>query len=185
MYKKVLLMSFAFCCLSLPASAEIQPGAFTLSPMVGGHLFDGDQSLETSTLWGLAIGYNLNFNWALETAYTKTVADAKDASTFDTKVETYRIDTLYHFQPRKKMVPYFVAGLGAIYSDPDVGAARDHLLFNYGVGIKYFILDHLIALRADIRHLIDLPEPNQNLQYTVGLTFQLGKPSPPPVPVKD
>ncbi|MBN1959103.1 MAG: OmpA family protein [Desulfuromonadales bacterium] len=183
MFKKLVLTVAALCCLAFPVAAEIQPGAFTLSPMFGGHLFDGDQSLETSSFWGLGLGYNLDENWALEGVYTRTDADAEDSSTTDTEVETIRLDALYHFRPTEKLVPYLVAGLGGIYSDPDVGTERDHLLFNYGVGVKYFILDNLIALRADVRHLLDFPEPDHNLQYSAGLVFQLGKPAPAPVPV--
>ncbi|MCW8892157.1 MAG: OmpA family protein [Deltaproteobacteria bacterium] len=183
MLKKTTLLALFICCFTLPASAEIHPGAFTLSPMLGGHFFDGDQSLDSSSFWGLGLGYNFSENWAVEGVYTKADADAEDASTTDTKVETIHLDALYHFQPTKKLVPYFVAGLGGIYSSPDVGAERDHLLFNYGLGVKYFILDNLIALRADIRHLLDFPEPDHNLQYSAGLVFQLGKPASAPVPV--
>jgi len=184
MIKKILLLFLLCCCLALPAGAAIQSGAFTLSPMIGGHIFEGNQSLEDSKFWGVGLGYNLTENWALEGVYTRTDADADDSSTTDTKVETIRLDTLYHFNPTKKLVPYIVAGLGGIYSDPDSGAERDHLLFNYGLGLKYFILDDLIALRADVRHLLDFPEPDNNLQYSAGLIFQLGKPAPAAEPVK-
>ncbi len=180
MLKKIIYLTVLLCCFTLPATAENQSGAFTISPMLGGHLFEGNLSLETSGFWGIGVGYNLTENWAVEGVYTRTNADADDSSTTDTKVETYRLDTLYHFGPDKKLVPYVAVGLGAIYSSPDVGADRDHLLFNYGVGVKYFILDDLIALRADIRHLVDFPEPDNSLQYSAGLTFQFGKPAPTP-----
>lgn len=184
MVKKLLLLLLVSCCLTLPASAAIQSGAFTLSPMIGGHVFEGNQSLEHSKFWGAGLGYNLTENWALEGVYTRTDAEADDASTTDTKVETIRLDTLYHFSPTQKLVPYIVAGLGGIYSNPDSGAERDHFLFNYGLGLKYFILDDLIALRADVRHLLDFPEPDNNLQYSAGLVFQLGKPAPAAEPVE-
>ena len=183
MLKRIIYLTILLCCFTLPAAAENQSGAFTISPLLGGHIFEGNLSLETSSFWGVGLGYNLTENWAVEGVYTKTNADADDVSTTDTKVETYRLDALYHFWPDKKLVPYFAAGLGAIYSTPDTGADRDHLLFNYGVGIKYFILDDLIALRADIRHLVDFPEPDNSLQYSAGLTFQLGKPAPASKPI--
>lgn len=180
MLKRIVYFAILFCCFSLPASAGMQSGALTLSPMYGNHMFEGTQSLETTDFWGIGLGYNLTENWAIEVGYSKTdtAAEAEDTSTIDTKVETYRLDTLYHFQPTKNLVPYVVAGIGAIYSSPAFGPDRDHFLFNYGVGIKYFFLDELIALRADVRHLIDFPEPDNNLQYSVGLTFQLGRPTP-------
>lgn len=183
MFKKFLVLTVVLCTLSLPAIAANLPGAFSISPMLGRHMFEGNLSLDTSTFWGVNLGYNLTGNWGLEGVYTRTDADANDNSTTDTKVETYHLDVLYHFMPDHKLVPYVAAGLGAIYSSPDIGADRDHLLFNYGIGVKYFILDDLIALRADVRHLVDFPEPDNSLQYSAGLTFQLGKSSPPPEPV--
>ena len=177
MFKKIIYLTILGLSFSLPAVAKNQSGTLNLSPVYGSHMFEGSQSLENTKFWGIGLGYNLTENWALEGFYTRTESDAEaeDTSTTDTKVETYHLDTLYHFRPDTKLVPYVVAGLGAIYNSPAVGPDRDHLLFNYGVGIKYFFLDDLIALRADVRHLIDLPGPDNNLQYSLGLTFQLGK----------
>ena len=183
MFKKTIYLTLLLCCVSLPVAAENQAGALTISPLLGHHVFEGNLSLETSSFWGVGLGYNFNKNWSIEGVYTKADADTEDASTTDTKVETYRLDTLYHFWPDKKLVPYIAVGLGAIYSSPKTSVDRDHLLFNYGVGIKYFILDNLIALRADVRHLVDFPEPENSLQYSAGLTFQLGKPNPASAPV--
>ena len=185
MFKKIIYLTVLVFCFSLPVSAKNLPGAFTLSPMLGGHIFEGNQPLESTNIWGLGLGYNFTENWAIEGIYTRTDTDAEaeDNSTSATKVETYHLDALYHFQPTKKLVPYVVAGIGAIYSSPAVDSDRDHFFFNYGIGIKYFILDDLIALRAEVRHLIDFPEPDNNLQYLAGLTFHLGKSDPPPAPV--
>ena len=183
MLRKSIYLTLLICCFSLPAAASNQSGALTLSPFLGNHVFEGNQSLDTSSFWGVGLGYNLTENWAVEAVYSKTDADAEDLSTTDTKVETYHLNALYHFWPDKKFVPYIAAGLGAIYSSPEGTSDRDHLLFNYGAGFKYFILDDLIALRADVRHLVDFPEPDNNLQYSAGLTFQLGKPAPAPEPV--
>jgi len=183
MLRKSIYLTLLICCFSLPAAASNQSGAFTLSPFLGNHVFEGNQSLDTSSFWGVGLGYNLTENWAVEAVYSKTDADAEDLSTTDTKVETYHLDALYHFWPDKTFVPYIAAGLGTIYSSPEGTSDRDHLLFNYGAGFKYFILDDLIALRADVRHLVDFPEPDNNLQYSAGLTFQLGKPAPAPEPV--
>jgi len=183
-FKKSLYLLTVLCSFALPVAAENQSGAFTLSPMFGGHVFEGNQSLDDSKFWSIGLGYNLTESWALEAVYSKTNADSEDPSTTDTEVKTLHLDTLYHFNPQGKLVPYLVAGIGGIYSDPDSGAQKEHFLFNYGAGLKYFILDDLIALRADVRHLVDFPEPDNNLQYSAGLLFQLGKPAPKPEPVK-
>ena len=176
MPKVIIALTLLLCCMTLPVAAENRAKALNLSTMLGSQVFEGNQSLHSSRFWGINLGYNFTENWGIEGVYTQVKADAKDNSTTDTKVKTYRLDLLYHFMPTQKFVPYFATGLGTIDSNPKQGQSRDHLLFNYGVGIKYFILDDLIALRADIRHLIDCPEPDNNLQYSAGLTFQLGRP---------
>ncbi|SEA12554.1 outer membrane beta-barrel protein [Desulfuromusa kysingii] len=185
MLKKSIYLALSICCFALPAAAANLSGALSLTPFLGHHIFEGNQALETSTLKGIGLGYNFTDKWSIEGVYSKADADSENRSTTDTKVETYHLDLLYHLWPEKKIVPYVAVGLGAIYSSPDVGADRDHLLVNYGVGCKVFILDDLIALRADVRHLIDLPEPDNNLQYSVGLTFQLGKAKPASEPVTE
>lgn len=178
MGKKVVLCIALLLCLTVTAGAEIQSGAFTLSPFYGGHLFDGAQSLDNSDFWGFGLGYNLDQRWALEGVYTNTEGEADAATANDVKVKTLRLDTLYHFKLSDTVVPYAAAGLGGIFSNPDQGKDKDHFLVSYGVGVKYFILDHLIALRADVRHLLDFPEPNHNLQYSAGLVFQFGRAAP-------
>ncbi len=182
MVKKIIWLVLLCCCVGLTAHAENKENAFTLSPMVGGHTFEGNLNLDDSPFLGIGLGYNLTENWTVEGVFTHTDADGEDGGS-DAKIQSYRIDALYHLWPDRDFIPYLAAGIGGISTDYDRGDDTDHLLFNYGVGVKYFILDDLIALRADIRHLIDFPEPDNSLQYSVGLTFQLGKPTPAPAPV--
>ncbi len=182
MQRKVLLILSLLGCLSAPAWAAIQPGAFTLSPMIGGYLFEGNQSLDNSVFGSLGLGYNLTKQAALEAVFGYTNADAEDSSTTDTRVKTYRLDALYHFMPDNKLVPYLAIGFGGITLNPKGSGDRDHFLANYGGGIKYFINESM-ALRADIRHLLDFPNPNNNLLYSAGVIFQFGAPARAAKPV--
>ncbi len=182
MMRRMLWLALLCLTFSLSAHAAVKEKAFTLTPMIGGHSFEGNLNLDDSPFLGIALGYNLTDKWAVEGVYTQTNADGENGAD-DADVQTYRIDALYHLWSDKALVPYLAAGLGGISSDYDHGEDRDHLLFNYGIGIKYFVLDDLIALRADVRHLLDFPEPDNSLQYSVGLTFQLGKATPAPEPV--
>ena len=79
-----LLISLLLCSLSFPAWAGIEPEKFTLSPMIGGHIFEGNQSLATALHLGLGLGYNFTKKWALEAVFTTASADAEDSSTSDT-----------------------------------------------------------------------------------------------------
>ena len=180
--KRMLWLAVLCLAFSFTANAEIKAKAFTITPMIGGHSFEGNLNLDDSPFLGIGLGYNLTDKWAIEGVFTNTNADGEEGAS-DADVQTYRIDALYHLWPDKALVPYLAAGLGGISTDYDRGDDHDHLLLNYGAGIKYFILDDLIALRADVRHLLDFPEPDNSLQYSVGLTFQLGKATPTPAPV--
>lgn len=176
MPKITIAVTLLLCCVALPVAAENRAKSLNLSTMLGNQVFEGNQSLDSSLFWGINLGYNFTENWGIEGVYTQVDADAKGGSTTDTKIKTYHLDLLYHFRPTQKFVPYFALGLGVIDYNPDEGSNQKNSLFNYGIGIKYFILDNLIALRAEVRHLIDIQEPYSNLQYSAGFTFQLGRP---------
>lgn len=175
----VILLSFL---ITSPAWAGIKPGSFSLSPMYGGHIFDNDQNLDDASFWSLGLGYNLTEHAALEAVYSQTDADGENTTDSDAKVRTFRLDALYHFLPENQLIPYLAVGLGEINSNPEVGQNREHLLANIGGGIKYFFND-VIALRMDLRYLLDFPEPENNLLYSAGLVFQFGGPAATPVPV--
>jgi len=183
MRSRLLLSTCIFLLIASGAFAEIKPGAFTLSPMAGGHVFEGDQGLEDSPFWFIGLGYNLTEKAALEAVWTYADADGDSSTDSDAEVHTFRLDALYHFTPEKKLVPYLAIGLGEIYSKYDQGGKRHHLLANAGGGLKYFFSES-VALRGDIRYLLDFPEPKNNLQYSAGLIFQFGAPTPVPEPVE-
>jgi OOP family OmpA-OmpF porin len=186
MLKKIALSFFLSICLTASSWAAIQPGAYSLSPMYGLQVFEGNQSLDDIDIWSIALGYNLTENWALEAVFARsdTAAEAEDASTSDTELENYRLDALYHLNPTSPFVYYVAAGLGVMDYERASGSDDANLIANYGAGVKWFVLDDLIALRGDIRHLYDTEENAHNLIASAGLLFQLGKAEPTPQPVE-
>ena len=58
------------------------------------------------------------------------------------------------------------------------------LFGNYGFGIKYKISED-IALKADLRHLIETDHGDNNLLYTVGIAIPFGKKAAPEAPKVD
>ncbi len=175
MFNRIILVTCLALLLASSSWAAIQPGTYTLSPMFGGHVFDDDQNLDDGTVWSLGLGFNLTERAALEAVFSQTKADGETAATSDVDVRTYRLDALYHFMPQQNLVPYFAVGFGGIVTDPDNGRNQEHLLANVGGGIKYFFNDN-VALRADVRYLLDFPQPESNLLYSAGLLFQFGTP---------
>ncbi|SHI47754.1 OmpA-OmpF porin, OOP family [Malonomonas rubra DSM 5091] len=179
-----LLSSLALVVLlTTSAWSEIRPEAFTLSPMIGGHVFEGDQDLDNDDLFSIGLGYNLTERAALEAVFSQTDADGDNAGDTDARIRTYRLDALYHFMTDNKLVPYLAVGLGEIETNPDQGETKEHLLVNAGAGIKYF-LNETVALRADMRYLVEFPDPENNLLYSAGALFQFGGVKQAPAPVE-
>lgn len=164
------------------AGAENREGAFSVTPMVGGHTFEGDQNLEDDPTYGLALGYNLSSEWAVEGIVNFTDSGDKRHGTGDVEVYAFRLEALYHLLPEKDLVPFFALGVGGITYDGD-GENEDDFLADYGLGLKWFFRENL-ALRGDVRHLYAFDDPDHNLLYTAGLTWQIGG-AEPPVPVRE
>lgn len=175
------------------ALAEMKAGVFSLSPSVGGYVFDGGQNLSNGPVYGLGLGYNYTKNLGVEAVFNYIDTESESPNGGDAKGYIYRIDGLYHLMPDKQFVPYVTAGVGAITLDDDVKGSNTDPLFNYGVGFKYFLTEFL-AFRGDIRHIYSFNASNNNFAYTFGLTLLFGgkvsppppapapQPSPPPIP---
>lgn len=184
MFHRIIILFLLAFSLTTSAWAGIQAETFTLSPMYGLHVFEGDQNFNNNAaMLSLGLGYNITERAALEAIYTHTFAKGDAAADPDAKVRTVRLDALYHFMPEETMVPYLAVGLGEINTNPDVGSSREHFLANAGAGLKIF-LNELIAWRLDVRYLLDFPKPDNNLQFSSGLLFQFGEAAPAPAPVE-
>jgi len=177
-----------FLCFAGGTSAEMRAGAVSLSPMIGGYLFEGNQDLDNDLTYGLGVGYNLTERWAVEAAFNYVDTEYDTGTRSDVEVSLGRLDALYHFNVTDRLVSYLAAGVGGIYFDPDRASSDEDLLANYGVGLKYFLTDN-VALRGDVRHVISFDSTHHNLLYTAGITFFFGgekkavaAPAPPPPP---
>jgi OOP family OmpA-OmpF porin len=178
----IAVIGLIFLLAAGAVSAQVKPGSLSLSPLVGGHLFEGDQDLEHNLTYGLGLGYSLDENWAVEAMFNYTDTET-DTDGDDVDAMLYRLDVLYNFMPSQRLVPYLAAGVGGITMDPDPGERDTDFIADYGGGLKYFLTEN-IALRGDVRHVLTFAE--NNLVYTVGLTLAFGgskseaAPSPPP-----
>ena len=159
--------------LTVPAFAEIRPGSYSVSPYIGGFLFEGNQDLEHRPVYGLRLGYDFTKNWGAEGVfgYVGTKFKATDSTT---DVYNYRLEGLYHLWPDKKLVPFLAVGAGGMsINSRDSAADRNRFAVDYGAGLKYSLTDR-IALRADVRHVLAFGSTYNNLEYTVGLVFYFG-----------
>ena len=171
--KKSYLVAAAFLAISLisiPAFAELRPGAFTLTPQLGGYIFEGDQGPEEHDFYlGLGAGYVLNEHIGLE------------GTLGDSSAYLYKIDGLYYFKPCCNIQPYVAAGIGGLSIDADENGSSTKFILDCGGGAQYFITDNL-AVRGDMRYLITIDQGFNNLMYTAGVTYYFGGGAPAPAP---
>lgn len=165
--------------LAAPALAGNQADTFTLDPFTGFYQFDDSQRLDMRSYYGLRGGYNFTKNLALEgmAGYTLTEIESQAYEDRDVRLFRYGIDALYHFNADGTFVPFVSAGLGGTQTWNTMNGMNNNAynLFNYGVGLKYFLAD-TVALRGDVKqaHILESGETKHNMEYTVGLTFLLG-----------
>ncbi len=155
--------------------AEVKSGTTTLSPRVGGYVFDSDQWLTNGTIYELGIGKNLTANLGAEFVFGYIGTNTNDTHTYR-NCYIYRVDGLYNIMPDNYYVPYVVLGVGAITIE---GVTRNNsgLLLNGGAGINVFITETL-AIRGDGRYIKsyfnDIDGERNNYSYSMGVTYQFG-----------
>jgi outer membrane beta-barrel protein len=175
---KSLLPGLLLVTLVTPGFAENREGATTLSPFVGGYLLDHDQREQNRPILGLRAGYNFTQNLGAEAMFGYSLTETKQQyGSREADLYRYGVDFLYHFMPENNLVPFVaIGGGGTNFNIPNTPSAKSHYagLVDYGVGVKYFVAPD-VALRGDVRHVLLVHDTgSNNLEYSVGLTFQFG-----------
>jgi OOP family OmpA-OmpF porin len=155
--------------------AQVREGSFSVTPFIGGYIFEGNEDLKNDPVYGLRAGYNLTKNWGFEGFFNHVATENKVvAGNPDVKVYGYGIEGLYHFMPESRLVPFVAAGIGGMRYNGSGGIEdRNKLAVDYGAGLKFFLTENL-ALRADVRHVLPFNDRYNDLLYTVGLHFAFG-----------
>ena len=181
-----VLVFFLGLVTASAAWAEIRPKSMSITPRLGGYIFDNRQDLEGGFAYGLGLGYYPTPSWGVQ-GLVDVISTETDRGG-DARASMYRLEVLYHFLTKSKLMPYFALGVGSLTLDLSKGGSDTDFLASYGLGVKYFLTDNL-ALQADVRHLITFDDTNGNLSYTFGLTYLFGGESPalqaPPAAPKD
>jgi len=175
---KGILPGLLLVTLTTPGLAENRQGAVTVSPFVGGYVLDSNQREESRPIMGVRAGYNFTRNIGAEAMFGYSLTETKrEFGSRETDLYRYGFDFLYHFMPESNLVPFIAVGGGGTHFDtPNSPSTENHYagLVNYGAGLKYFVADN-VALRGDVRHVILVDDTGENnLEYSVGLTFQFG-----------
>jgi OOP family OmpA-OmpF porin len=172
--KAAVIVGVLLMCLGVAwnVRAELKAGSYSLTPMVGGYLFEGDQNLDHGPAYGVGLGYNFDTHWGAEAVFNYVDTESR-TNGGSVNAYVYRLNGLYHFTPFGNLIPYVAAGIGGISFDPDRGDSDTNALINYGAGLKYFLTESL-ALQGDVRHIISFSDTHHNMIYTVGLAFYFG-----------
>lgn len=175
-----LLCLFGF---SQVVSAQVRPSTFSVTPYVGGYLFDKDQKVGNAPVYGISLGYNITKHFGVEASgeYVSTNYDLPVADSRSSNVGNYRLDGIINLIPDSRFVPFIFAGFGGQSIDYPKGVPnRAATAVDYGAGLKYFFNDR-IALRADVRQIYIFDDSRKDIEYTLGLSFFFGGSKPAPI----
>jgi len=178
--KKLVILSvfLMLAALVTSASAQVKAGSFTVTPVIGGYTFEGNEDMDNSLALGLRAGYNFTRYIGIE-GFAHWVPTQIKGTGQSEKMSFYGygIEGLFHFLPNGKFVPFAAVGVGGVhYTTSYENTTEDKtnkIALDYGLGVKYFLTEN-IALRGDVRHVIPFSDNHNNLLYTVGLTFAFG-----------
>lgn len=178
---KALALAAMVVCWATQPGAEEAGHRFELTPMAGGHIFEGNQGLDDGYTLGLAVGVPVNHRLTVEGGFTWITTEAKGADV-DVDGQRYALDGLYHFRPDEALRPFVLLGAGALRLDPESGGSETDVMAEYGAGLKYAVTDNL-DLRAELRHVMPFDDFYNNLAWQLGLTFRFGARERPPEPM--
>jgi OmpA-OmpF porin, OOP family len=162
--------------LSNVVSAQVRPSTFSVTPYIGGYLFDKDQKLGNAPVYGISLGYNFTKYFGVEASgdYIYTNYDLAVSDSRSTNVGNYRLDGILNLLPNSRLVPFVFAGFGGQSIDyPRNVRNKSAYAADYGAGLRFFFTDWL-ALRGDIRQIYVFDNSKKDIEYTLGLTFYFG-----------
>jgi outer membrane beta-barrel protein len=201
MNKKTISVTFFlvlfFFSSPLMLRAQTRRYQFTLSPMAGGYVTEGNQEYDSGLVYGMGIGFNFTPHLGAEVMGRYRNFEQKDKfSPYEKDIDGHllHLNGIYHLLPGERFVPYLSLGGGALKIKDDSSQDKDETVgfADYGAGFNYFITEH-IAFRSDAQHIItfDKEKRHNNFSIMAGLNFFIGgekaekKEAPPPVVYQD
>jgi OOP family OmpA-OmpF porin len=164
----------------LASSAMAAHAEFTVSPMVGYHMFDNDNGLEDGTNTGsIALGYRVNPSVGLEARFGQTQADFQGAAG-DARFQNTTLDAYYRFNTANNFQPYVLVGGGQtrvkVENAGPQNGTFDSTIVNAAVGAFYQLANNL-SLRGEVRgvqYVEDSQQNNVDGIASVGVLYAFG-----------
>jgi OOP family OmpA-OmpF porin len=186
MKRYLMACAILMVLIASPCYAGVTAGSVSAGFEDGWYGFDPQEKITNTTQAGVWVGYDATKNIGIEgkIGYSGTL---NNAETQKVRTWVYRVEGLYYFLPDATFVPYAAVGVGArstrftndtLDTDAYVGGDRNYLAVDFGLGMKYFITDYLVA-RLDVRDVM-LPSKYKdkflnNIEATLGIGFYLSK----------
>jgi len=177
--KKILLSTALCASMMFAANSDYK---YEITPMIGGAYTEGNMDLERNYAnGGLSLGFNLDDSMfdQVELGFLRTLEDVDyDHDAGDTGITRVFTNLVKEYGLSDSTSLYALAGVGVEIFDNEEYENEDGLFGNYGFGIKYKFSES-VALKADLRHVIETDHGDNTLLYTVGLAIPFGKKAAP------
>ena len=185
--KKIMLSTILCASLAFAANSDYK---YEITPMIGGNVAEGNLNIDDDhyAIGGISIGVNSE-----DTLYDQVEVgiltslekvDYEDSKE-DTDITRLFTNFVKNYELTDNTSLYGLVGAGLEYYENEQFGNKTALFGNYGVGLKYKFSNDM-ALKTDIRHLINTNDRDNNLIYTVGLAIPFGKKAAPaPVQVEE
>lgn len=183
--KKVILSTLACASLVLAANSDYK---YEITPLISGGLSEGNTNLEKNYAnAGLSLGFNQEDSIIdqFELGFLRTLQDLDGKNALrgqDTGITRVFANVVKDYALTSDLSLYALAGLGVEFFDHEIGRHEDGLFGNYGLGVKYQLAERL-ALKFDVRHLIETDHGDNTMLYTLGLAVPFGQKAAKVAPV--
>jgi outer membrane beta-barrel protein len=158
---------------------------------------DDDLNPEDDLLIGFRVGHFLTSTWSLEGSFQRLSTEAsfdtcvaepcpgsaETRTTVDADLDSVRVNLLYNWREGARIRPFLAVGAGWEGTDIEDVMDEDDLGLNAGVGVRFFLGDH-IQIRLENRFVYtEVSDPvdggQSNFETQVGFSWTFGGASVP------
>ncbi|NVJ53195.1 MAG: OmpA family protein [Campylobacteraceae bacterium] len=192
--KKIILSAALCASLAFAANSDYK---YEITPMIGGNVAEGNLNLEDDhyAIGGLSFGVNFDDTIydQIEIGILSSLEQVDyDGINEDTDITRLFTNFVKNYELTDNTSLYGLVGFGLEHFENEELGNKTALFGNYGIGLRYEFSNDM-ALKTDIRHLVNTNDRDNNLVYTVGLAIPFGEkaapapkkqePTPEPTPV--
>ena len=181
--KKILLSTIACASMMLAANSDYK---YEITPMFSTAFAEHNTELPKAYgNGGLALGFNLNDSMfdQIELGFLRSIEDVDyktGTPVRNTGITRVFTNLVKEYELNSAMSLYALAGVGAEFFDDEYENNESGVFGNYGAGLKMNVYND-IAMKIDLRHVVEADHGDNTLLYNIGLGIPFGavaKPAP-------